>query len=233
MSGSSALPAPALIGRREVLLGGAAAAASALATARLPVATAPVPDPAWIEALVPRRVGRWQVAPAADIVLPAPDALRDRLYDALVTRVYTAPGETAVMLLLGYKAAQDGVVQLHRPEVCYPASGFALDHGEPLDLALAGTRVPGMSYSATRAGRSEQLLYFTRIGRAFPLSWAAQRWAVLAANLHGAIPDGLLLRVSTITADRVRARATLAGFLPDLGDAGTPAFRRLLIEGLA
>lgn len=216
------------VGRREVLLGGLAAGTSALATARAPAVPAAPIVPGPIEPLVPQRAAAWQAAPATDIVLPAPDALRDRLYDELVTRIYTAPGEPAVMLLLAYRAVQDGVVQLHRPEVCYPASGFALDQGETFGLALAGRAVPCRAYAASRGGRSEHLLYFTRIGGAFPLSWAEQRWAVLAANLRGRIPDGLLLRISTITPDRGLAMASLTRFLPALAAAGSPGFRQLL-----
>lgn len=218
----------ARVGRRELLLGGLAAAASAVATARTPHPAAAATLPAAIDALVPDRAGAWQAAPTRDVVLPAPDALRDRLYDDLVTRIYSVPGQPAVMLLLAYKAVQDGVVQIHRPEVCYPASGFTLDRPERLALPLAGQEIPCMAYAASRGGRTEHLLYFTRIGASFPLSWAAQRWAVLAANLHGTVPDGLLLRVSTLAADRAAALPTLARFLPELAAAGSPGFRHLL-----
>ena len=230
-SHGSVSPASALaarVGRREVLLGALGAGAAGVAALRTPTATAAPPPAGELAALLPQHPAGWRSAPSTGVVLPAPDALRDRLYDQLVTRLYHAPGEPAVMLLLAYKAAQDGVVQLHRPEVCYPASGFALDRAEPLELPLTGTTVPCLALTASRAGRIEHLLYFTRIGAAFPRSWAEQRWAVLAANLHGAVPDGLLLRISAIGPDRAAALGTLGRFLPALATAGSPAFRRLL-----
>ena len=58
--------------------------------------------------------------------MPPQDQLQDKVYSQLLTRTYANQAGDEIMLLIAYNGAQDGVVQIHRPEVCYPASGFRL-----------------------------------------------------------------------------------------------------------
>lgn len=218
-----------LIGRREVVLGGLMAAASGVAFVRQPVAYMPAITLAAFEDLVPKQVGEWRFAEASGVVLPPPDTLRDRLYDNLVTRVYLNAPYPPIMLVLAYKYMQDGIIQVHRPEVCYPASGFSLDSERSIALDLADTSVPAKAFVARRDQRIEQVLYFTRLGVEFPLSWIEQRTAVLSANLAGEIPDGLLGRVSIIHPDQSIAIRLLAEFLSRLAADGRPGLRDLLL----
>lgn len=218
----------ALIGRRELVLGGLAATASAVAGLRQPEPRAgPLPGQA-LEQLVPQRFAGWIAAPATDLVMPGPDDLSERIYDGLVTRVYHRAGSPPIMLLLGYRHRQDGIVQLHRPEVCYAASGFTLQGRRPIAIARDTGTIAATALTAARPGRTEQVLYFTRIGRVYPRSWWAQRWAILVANLDGVIPDGLLVRVSLLSDDQPAALRLLPGFVVALADAGSPGFRRLI-----
>jgi EpsI family protein len=163
------------------------------------------------------------------VVLPPPDALRDRLYDNLVTAAYQAPGEPTVMLLLAYNNKQDGVVQVHRPEVCYPVGGFRLSETRKIVLDLQGRAVPANIFSADGPDRKEQVVYFTRLGTAFPRSWAEQRIAVARDNLAGRIPDGMMMRISVLGADQHSAQAVLTGFSRDFLRASPPSLQALLL----
>ncbi|WP_228241720.1 exosortase-associated protein EpsI, V-type [Porphyrobacter sp. GA68] len=219
---------PAL-SRRNFIIGGVLLGASGVAFARQPEVVAPPMDKKLFESLVPRRFGNWQSITASEVVLPPPDALSDRLYDNLVTRAYTAPGEDTVMLLLAYNNKQDGVLQVHRPEVCYPVGGFNLSATRPVYLDAGGQEIPANFFTAVGPDRTEQVAYFTRLGSAYPRSWAEQRLAVVRANLAGDIPDGMMLRVSVLNRNADASLAQLEEFTNGFIAAAPPRLRRLLV----
>ncbi len=219
-----------LISRRSVVIGGVLAAASGVAFARQPEIAAPQVKTDTFEKWVPDTFAGWSNTSASGVVLPPPDSLRDRLYDNLATRTYVAPSATIpIMLLLAYNNAQDGVLQVHRPEVCYPVGGFALSPTQNIALQAAGQSIPANFFTAEGPGRIEHVAYFTRLGTAFPRSWAEQRLAVVRANLAGVIPDGMLMRVSLISTNRDQARESLTAFATQFIEASPPPLRKRLI----
>lgn len=209
--------------RRDFVVGMALAGASAAGYAAQPKVVNPrIANPKF-ESWIPEKIGPWTVQGKSGVVLPPPDELSDRLYDNLVTRVYSGPGSATVMMLIAYNFKQDGVLQLHRPEFCYPAGGFQLSSTVPVSLELGnGRQIPASAFTAVNARQTEQVLYFTRLGAHFPRSWIDQRVSVLRANLHGEIPDGAMMRVSILDTDQKRALEVLRGFLAAFF-AGTPA----------
>lgn len=200
------------VSRRNALIGGALAAASAFAFMRQPAIANPKVAEKTFDAWVPSNFGRWTTISQGGVVLPPPDALRDRLYDNLVTRVYAAGSGPAVMLLLAYNNVQDGVLQLHRPETCYPVGGYALSATRQVDIPVGNRQIPANFFTATGPDRVEQVQYFTRLGDSFPRSWAEQRLAVIRANIAGDIPDGMMMRVSTLGLDAPEAETLLDEF---------------------
>ncbi|MXO87045.1 EpsI family protein [Altererythrobacter aurantiacus] len=218
-----------LISRRHMLIGGALAAASGIAYARMPTPHKEPVDPEEFEEMVPRTVGGYEVVSESGVVLPPPDTLRDRLYDNLATRVYSKEQATPIMLLLAYNNTQDGVLQVHRPEVCYPVGGFELTPTQELPIAAAGRTIPSNFFTATGPDRVEQVAYFTRLGSAYPRSWAEQRLSVVRANLAGNIPDGMLMRVSMLSPNRENALEQLRDFAANFIAASPPALQRLLL----
>lgn len=219
--------------RRKVVLGLGLAAASGIAQARLPVPVVPRIKEERFTALMPNRVGGFNFDSESGLVLPPQDALSDRLYDSLVTRTYTnATGET-VMLLVAYNNKQDGVLQIHRPEICYPAGGYTLTSVDPIDVPLTQTNaLPGQIFGANSEARNEIVLYWTRVGDSYPRRWLDQRWAVAEANLRGIVPDGVLARVSMVSNDFARTTPMLTAFIRDLHRASGPQMRGLLFGKL-
>ena len=218
-----------LVSRRHVVMAGLFAGVSAAGYALTPRGMLPRLRPGTVEAWVPDRIGPWTFASSSGVVLPPPDALSDRLYDNLVTRAYSAQGLPPVMLLIAYSAAQDGMLQVHRPEFCYTASGYRLTPTRDVAvLDAAGRRFGANAFDARGAASSERVLYWTRIDNAFPQSWLEQRAAVMRANLDGRIPDGLLARVSTPSDDRPGSLDSLRAFVTELDRASPPALRALL-----
>ncbi|HWW64859.1 MAG TPA: EpsI family protein [Sphingomonadaceae bacterium] len=216
--------------RRDIMFGGSLAAASAIAYARTPrVAEMAIHDDE-LEKIIPYKIGKWTFQTASGLVLPPPDQLAEQLYSQQLTRVYATSNMPAVMLLIAYGNSQNGMLQLHRPEVCYPAGGYTLSDSEVLDVPLhQGGAIPTRRFTAVSATRVEQLLYWTRIGDMLPISWTAQRWAVVENNLAGVIPDGVLVRLSTISMAPEDSNRVLSQFAATMIDSVGPRGRRLLI----
>ena len=217
-------------GRRDVLLGGAMAATAVTAFARMPWHRTMMMAPSLLETVAPLRIGSWRYQTEQGLVLPPPDQLAQLLYDAQVTRSYASPVDLPVMLLLAYGSSQSGMLQIHRPETCYPASGYRLSATREERIPVGGGRSIGVRrFTATSETRVEQVLYWTRIGERLPQSWAAERLAVMQSNLAGDIPDGLLVRMSALTGDAGAAEAALVRFARTLLDGLDAPRRRMLI----
>lgn len=219
----------AMITRRNVITGLAMMGAAGVAYARQPVPYAKKMKKGTLDTLIPTQVGGWKFETTSGLVLPPPDATVDRLYDELTTRVYTRPNSPPVMLLIAYGSVQDGLLQLHRPEVCYPVGGYELTDTQISEFPIMpGQTIPTRSFTAASDSRVEQVMYWTRVGDVMPTSWGEQRWAVVKANLEGAVPDGILVRVSTIDLDMKVSMALLQDFAQSLAQATKPDVRQLL-----
>ncbi|MEE4538151.1 MAG: exosortase-associated protein EpsI, V-type [Erythrobacter sp.] len=217
------------ITRRDAVIGGTFALASGFAYARTPQVYAPVVDPEEFESWVPANVGRWREIGASGVILPPPDETRDRLYDSVVTRTYAAPGLEPVMLLLAYNNMQDGVLQVHRPEICYSVGGHEITDTQETRMTLGQRVVPANRFTAIGPQGAEEVEYFTRLGNAFPTSWAQQRLAVMRANIAGDIPDGMMMRVSQLGTDRDKKRLVMGEFANEFFNRTPEPLRRLLV----
>lgn len=214
--------------RRELLLGAGCIAASGVAFAMTPRHRIEFLGNGKIETLVPKTLAGWKFVDASGLVLPPQDQLKDRLYSQLLTRIYADATGAQMMLLIAYNASQDGVVQVHRPEVCYPASGYRLTTISEHVISLAPRLdIPARYIVAETGLRREEIIYWTRLGNAFPRQWSDQRWAVFAQNLRGDIPDGLLVRISSVTPGITNA--ALDGFARDLHNSVGSRMRQVLV----
>ncbi|MEP3224706.1 MAG: exosortase-associated protein EpsI, V-type [Parasphingorhabdus sp.] len=218
-----------IVSRRHLIMGGAFCLAAGLAYARMPQVIFPAVEKTDFEKLIPENIGLWRFETSSGVVLPPPDALSDRLYDNLVTRVYTAPEDPPIMFLTAYSNTQDGVLQVHRPEICYPAGGYELTETQPMEIDNGlGGKIQANAFTATGRGRTEHVLYWTRIGSEFPVQWSQQRLAVIKANLRGIIPDGVLVRTSLIAPNFDEALPHLSKFAAQLNQGMNKQGRALL-----
>lgn len=216
------------VSRREMLVGGALVLAAGVAFARAPRPTADLLGKTQLDDIMPERIGDWTYQTNSGLILPPADQLRDKIYSHLLTRIYRRGDGTDVMLLIAYSGKQDGTLQVHRPEVCYPASGYRLISSEPHALPLPDHRTLPARYVVTEGQvRNEELVYWTRIGPHFPTTWGQEHLAVVQENLAGRVPDGLLVRVSTAVSGDTRP--ILDGFADDLIRAASPRLRHLLV----
>ena len=129
----------------------------------------------------------------------------------------------------GIHIDDDKDIQIHRPEVCYPATGFTLSPIRPYSIDLANRSIVANSLEAVNGQRDEDILYWTRIGDHLPSSWAEQRLAVARDNLNRKVPDAALVRLSTVGMERNAAEAMLGQFARTMLGSMTPSARRVLV----
>lgn len=220
------------VSRRHMLMGGALVATAALAFARDPKVVLPPLAKGSLDKLIAPKIDQWTYATSSGLVLPAADPMKDALYNDILTRVYTADNLPVMMLCIAYSNSQNGMLQLHRPEVCYPAGGYRLSETKIVQMPI-GTHapIPARYFSAEGVSRSEQVLYWTRIGTEMPTQWSGQRAAVMRANIRGIIPDGILVRVSSPVSDAGSTLPYIEKFIVALVKSLNPAAHKLLISG--
>ncbi|KQR88063.1 hypothetical protein ASG07_04270 [Sphingomonas sp. Leaf343] len=186
-----------------------------------------------ITTMVPTAFGTWAAEGGGDIVLPkVPGSLADTLYNETVARTYrNTDGGAPIMLLIAHGDSQSDLLQLHRPEVCYRAVGFAItEHRfDPVTLG-SGITIPSVELTATAGGRTEDMLYWTRLGEYLPITAGEQRRDRLAAAMDGYVADGVLVRASMVREGENADWARLNTFIVDMMKA-TPSNGRIALVG--
>lgn len=154
-----------------------------------------------LESAIPSQFGEWRVVPdrAVYVVNPQQAEVLNRIYTQTLSRTYVNGKGDRVMLSIAYGEDQrDGGMQMHTPEVCYPAQGFTLQrkwkdtlHAPIGDLAVTRLRT-------TLGSRHEPVTYWAVIGGNVFVGGLEKKLAEMRSGLRGSIPDGALVRVSSI-----------------------------------
>lgn len=220
-----------MIRRRDVLLGGGLLLGAGAALAMTPRERLILMGDRKLETMLPKRFGPWRDVPSSAVLLPdEPGSLTARLYRQVLSRLYEAPGRLPIMLVIAYGDTQSDLLQVHRPEVCYAAVGFQIEASRRIDLEVGGrARVPARELVARSDQRVEPLVYWTRVGDDLPTSRREQQLMKLRTELGGVLPDGVLVRISTIAEPAPAVFAQLQAFARDMISALKPADRPVLI----
>lgn len=220
-----------MIRRRDTILAGLGLAALGLAEALRPRNKLTLLKAGGtIDAALPREFGDW-VSHEADLVSPAQAGrLAQSLYSETVGRAYSndRTGD-AVFVLAAYGDTQSDLLQLHRPESCYPAVGFTVTLSQPTTISLAGSALPGRRVIATMEERTENIIYWTRLGERLPQSAGDQRDARLLNAIDGVVADGILMRFSAMGEAPAQAFALIQSFIPQLLRATPKDLRPALV----
>lgn len=156
-----------------------------------------------LEEVVPTSIKGWKLDPTMNIIQPNEGgSLRDKVYDQTISRGYRDKNGYLIMLVIAYGRNQSDTLQLHRPEVCYVANGFKIISNERRDIKLDvyGTvSLPSRGLYTRSSFRPEVVSYWTRVGDTLPTSNLSRQYEKLKFGLSGRIPDGLLVRVSSIS----------------------------------
>jgi EpsI family protein len=170
------------------------------------------------EEVIPRQFGEWLELPNATRSIPDPvqtEALA-RFYSQTVSRTYANRRGYRIMLSLAYGEEQTDSMRVHSPEVCYPAQGFEMSRPFVKWIAISEQRIPVTQVVATQGSRVEPLTYFISVGDRVVEPNTSRKIAQLSYGLKGQIPDGLLVRVSSIDAETDKAFEIQKDFLLSL-----------------
>jgi len=107
------------------------------------------------------------------------------------------------MLSIAYAEDQLDGMQIHHPEVCYPAQGFHLDNKtngivELDDLHRLKVKILELNLGNQRY---EPVTYWATIGDDAITNGTEKKLIEPRYGLRGLIPDGMLIRVSSIDRD--------------------------------
>lgn len=178
-----------------------------------------------LEALFPKQFGVWRLDANVPVILPAPDvqARLDAIYNQVLSRTYVNDRGQRVMLSVAYGGDQSDGTRIHRPEVCYPAQGFQILSNKVDHIDLPGHEPLKVRHLESKLEqRFEPITYWVVVGDSAVVSSSEQKLAQLRYGLRGVIPDGMLVRVSSIDPDTRRALDLQQQYISDLARFLTP-----------
>lgn len=180
--------------------------------------------------LLPVQFGNWQRDERAIIrpVSAAADVEADNTYVQTLEYVYVDTEQRHIMLSISRGSQQGDRLQAHRPEFCYRAQGFAITASHDTTLATVNGLLPLRRLATHRPGRSEPVSYWMTVGDEAALPGLTRKLAQLRHGLSGQIPDGLLVRISTIGEPGSHAYSLHDRFISDLLTALEPTARQTL-----
>jgi EpsI family protein len=180
-----------------------------------------------VESLVPKHFGDWreELVVSAHIVDPRQKEVIDRIYSQTLSRTYVNSNGYRIMLSIAYGIDQSDSMQLHKPEVCYPAQGFTL-HGKKNDLLqLSDSSMPVTRVATANGQRREPVTYWTTVGNQVVKGGVHKKLVEMSYGLTGKIPDGMLVRISSIDANTGGAYEMHDRFAGELIRSLAPATR--------
>jgi EpsI family protein len=190
----------------------AMALVAAAAPALMPVSA---PQPIDVARAIPESFGDWRVDPDDAPVAVAPDVQDklDRLYGQVLARTYVNSQGERMMLTVAYGGDQSDALKAHRQEVCYRAQGFDVRAVQGGKLEAAGREIPVTRMFAVRGARAEPVTYWFTMGDRVVRGRLERLRVQVESGLAGRIPDGMLVRVSSLSQDPPRAYAAQAAFV--------------------
>ena len=160
-----------------------------------------------LDAMIPRQIGEWKIDTSIVPIEPSPEvkALLNKIYNQTLSRTYVDPAGRRIMVSIAYGGDQSDSMQVHKPEVCYAAQGFEVFNIVAGILLTKYGELPVKRLIATQGNRNEPITYWVVVGDKAILSGMKQKFAQLSYGLTGKVPDGFLVRVSSIDRDRQSA----------------------------
>lgn len=208
--------------------------AEALRPRELMASISPVPD---LDKVIPRDFGEWHLVPNVGLVTPsepigfAERDLSSRIYSQEVARGYADRSGNMVMFLVAYGPVQNYRLKSHLPEVCYGAAGFRVSSKSVVKVSY-GDGAATLTLSrlvAEKEGRFEPVSYWMRVGHDIATGVFDRQIARMKYGMQGMIPDGALMRVSTVGLAKDASYKLQDQFIRDLIAAIAPENRKFFI----
>jgi EpsI family protein len=159
------------------------------------------------------------------IIDPQQKETLDKIYSETLSRTYTNGKGYRIMLSIAYGRSQNKDLDLHSPEVCYPAQGFMVSNSKKTEIDVLGAPVQLTRIETHLGQRYEPVSFWMSIGSTVTNNTLERRLAEFRYAITGRIPDGVLVRVSSIDRDPSVAYAMQTRFANDLMAGISPAQR--------
>lgn len=200
-----------------------ALAVAAMLIALAAAATLPAPQKKVadfeLETMVPREFAGWRLDSSIVPIPPSPDVQSQlaSLYEQLVARTYVNGAGERIMLTIAYGGDQRAALRSHRQEVCYRAQGFTVRDLHTSVSSMAGRDVAVTRFNARGPGRAEPVTYWMTMGDAVITHRSERLLVQIAEGIDkGEVPDGMVVRVSSLSPEPQRAYQSHVAFLDDL-----------------
>jgi EpsI family protein len=219
---------------RSILLASLLVAVSVVGIVARPSAKGPKAAPKFVlEQVVPKQFGKWRelADQGVQVVNPQTKELLDKIYSQVLTRTYVNDAGYRIMLSMAYGDDQRGNLRAHMPEVCYPAQGFILHSNEASQMTTPFGDIAVRRLNTSLGPRREPVTYWFTVGDTAIRSKLEQRIVEIKFGLSGGIPDGLLVRISSIDDSPNHAYPAQQVFATDLLAAVSPT-DRMRLSGL-
>ena len=205
--------------------------AEAIKPRELLASTEVAPD---LDKIIPRDFGSWHLIPNVGLVTPSePGAylerdLSTRIYSQEVARGYADSAGNMIMFLVAYGPVQNYRLKSHLPEVCYGAAGFRVSAKTVTQLSYQDGVAPLTisRLTAEKERRFEPITYWMKVGGAVATGVFDRQIARMKYGLRGIIPDGALVRVSTVGLSETASYRLQDQFIRDLLAALPPRHRK-------
>jgi EpsI family protein len=156
-----------------------------------------------LETLFPAVFDGWTIDASLPIILAAPDVQSklDAIYNQVLSRTYVNSHGDRIMLSVAYGGDQSDGTRAHRPEICYPVQGFQITFNQKGTMAVVDRTIQTRQLMSSMGMRKEPITYWLVVGGEAVTSGAEQKFVELRYGLRGMIPDGMLIRISSIDPD--------------------------------
>ena len=175
--------------------------------------------PIVLDKQVPESFGEWTLDTNVRPVVPDPglQAMLDTLYSQTLARTYVNAKGERVMLSIAYGSDQSNeATAVHRPEFCYSAQGFRVRVIGKESLTVGQTQIPVSRVLAQLGQRNEPITYWVTLDESATLPGLGRKLEQIRYGLKGQIPDGMLVRVSSISVTTAESYALQQRFLQQM-----------------
>lgn len=180
--------------------------------------------------MIPRTFGDWREEQhnSIQIVDPQQQEMIDKIYTQTLSRTYVNTNGYRIMLSMAYGDDQRDSMATHYPEVCYPAQGFLLKDKQTGTLTTASGPIPVTRILTSLGQRNEPITYWTIVGDHVFQGGIQKKLAEMRYGLNGKIPDGMLIRLSSIDTETANAYEIQTQFANQMLAALAPVYRQKL-----
>ncbi|MGB9128484.1 MAG: exosortase-associated protein EpsI, B-type [Thiobacillus sp.] len=194
------------------MLGAAGMALALRPSAKLVDAVSPID----LETLIPAKFSGWKVDETIATLMISPELKKavEETYSQTLSRTYINREGKRIMLSVAYGGTHGEGMQLHRPENCYPSQGFqVVKDTQAVIMRTQYGDLPIKRLVAAQGARNEPITYWAVVGEQHTQFGWRMKLAQMRYTLTGVIPDGMLVRVSSIDRDEAGAYDNQTDFI--------------------